>query len=419
MCRADQRRLAGAEPGASSAAVHADEQQHEDGPSLTDILGVIGQLLAQRDAADPGFPAASSARQFEWLWQSGGQQNALPERQPHRQPHPEPASSSATDIDELQNSVQFVLARINSLDRRPLYWSAQIEELQAAIEQLNRCRQRTVANPQQIAEQVQAYVDTVNAQLDEFLTQAEARQQRRQQQQRQHWQASSSEQSTAPSAPPFASAPPSSDQQPQGLAPTHASSNSWQWKWGWGQPPAGSTTQDQPSSTETDEVNAAEQAVGTGLGNAASAAASVAASIYRRFATAVRAGAAPTSATEAQEQHAQQTGASAHGSASSSQQSWVRPPQASARQAQGYARVDTGNVLPVGAAYEAIRGIFDQHVDPESRLGQWGQVAQHLNNLHAQLNPQDRQQQDAGRMLAAAINAYSAYRRASAASQQP
>ena len=74
--------------------------------------------------------------------------------------------------------------------------------------------------------------------------------------------------------------------------------------------------------------------------------------------------------------------------------------------------------LPIGRAYEAIRNIFDQHVDPQSRLGQWGIVAQHLGNLHAEMNPADRQQQDAGRMLAAAVNAYSAYRRASAASQQ-
>lgn len=434
VCRADQRTLAGTEPGAEPGNGAAQEDYGQQDPSLTNILGLIGQLLAQNQASEVPFPPGiNSGRQAQFVWRfgnAGNHDDAADE---------EPAPSDAINIDELQNSLQFVLVRINSLERRPLYWSAQVEELQTANAQLNRCRQGTVVNTQQIAEQIQAYVDTVNAQLDEFLTQAEARQQ----QQAQRQQISSAYQSASPSAPPlasslpphgptsapYASSPPQAAQHTAASqAPTTASGSGWQWKWGWGQAPATTLPDDTTHSAQTD-ANSAQQAVGTGLTNAASAAASAASAIYRRFATAVRAGAAPTGA-ESADQHAQHDGQAASSSTSSTQQSVPRQqahaPSAgpsNARQAHRNAESEHlpaigSDGLPIGRAYEAIRGIFDQHVDPQSRLGQWGAVAQHLGNLHAEMNPADRQQQDAGRMLAAAVNAYSAYRRASAASQQ-
>lgn len=402
-------------------------------------MGLIGQLLAQSQGAEGQYssPFGRSGRQAEFVWHfgSGGQQFGNLE-QHEDSPEAEPASTNAIDIDELQNSLQFVLVRINSLERRPLYWSAQVEELQSAYAQLSRCRQGTIANPQQTAERIQAYVDTVNAQLDEFLTQAEARQQ----QERQRRGASSASQ---PSAPPFTSAQPphapnstpyaSSPPQPDAntassQAPTAATGGGWQWKWGWGSAPTGSTPDDSSPNSQTDS---AQQAVGTGLTNAASAAASAASAIYHRFSAAVRAGTAPTRSESADQetqhaQHGDQPAPSGRSIARQSdyrQQAHASAGPSNARQAPRNDTPDqtaaTGpDGLPIGQAYEAIRNIFDQHVDPQSRLGQWGSVASHLSNLHAEMNPADRQQQDAGRMLAAAVNAYSAYRRASAASQQ-
>lgn len=434
VCRADQRTLSGTEPGTD---VPQEEHGQQD-PSLTNILGLIGQLLAQsqgtEDQYPPSFHSGGRQAQFAWHFGSGGQPSGAVGQQEHPT-EAEPASSNTIDINELQSSLQFVLVRINSLERRPLYWSAQVEELQSADAQLDRCRQGTVANPQQVAEQIQAYVDTANAQLDEFLTQAEARQQQERQ------QASFARQHAQPSAPPlgtdthphasapgsYASSPPHSDQHTASQTPTAGPGGAWQWKWGWGSAPAGTLPDDSPSNAQSN-ADSAQQAVGTGLTNAASAAASAASAIYRRFTAAVRAGAAPTRSESAQSeaQHAQQATNSGlpraqpsgprqqpHASSSSS-----NPGQAPRSNAQEEASATGSDGLPVGRAYEAIRNIFDQHVDPQSRLGQWGTVAQHLSNLHAEMNPADRQQQDAGRMLAAAVNAYTAYRRASAASQQ-
>lgn len=417
--------MSGSEPGTEAPQEDFGQQD----PSLTNILGLIGQLLAQSQAAE--VPSSSgSGRQAQFVWRFG---NA---GQHEDNSGAAPTEDNAIDIDELQNSLQFVLVRIASLERRPVYWSAQVEELQSANARLERCRQGTVANPQQVAEQVQAYVDTVNAQLDEFLTQAEARQQ----QERQRQQASSSYQPTSPHAPPlapsstnqapssnsYASSPPEASQHTpaSSQAPTAASSGAWQWKWGWGQPPAG-TLPDDPPSTSQPDASAVQQAIGAGLTNAASAAASAASSIYRRFAAAVGAAAAPTR-DESVDQHAQHDGPAESSGGSGPQQNRARQPAhasagpSNARQAQQDEALPAmgPDGLPIGQAYEAIRNIFDQHVDPQSRLGQWGAVAQHLGNLHAEINPADRQQQDAGRMLAAAVNAYSAYRRASAASQQ-
>ena len=414
VCRADQRTLdrTGSQGvGQSSGASETNETDHLEGPSLATILGLMGQLLAREGAglSEVYPPVAHEGSGVHSAWSSRPTGNSIPQQ-------PEPSIAA---IDELQSSVQFVMARIDSLDRRPLYWHSQTAELQEALEALNACRHGTVRNPTQVIQQVQLHTDTVNAQLDEFLTQTEAReQQRRAAQHRQQAHASQ------PSAPPFASAPP----QPgtgafSSNAPTHASSSdtteasssSWTWKWGWGPAPAGTTSAE--GSAPTSSSNSSQPASGIGFGAAAAAAAALAAvgtaakAAYRR-ATADRSDTSATgagtdaagSSTQQQQQQQQPSG--------SSSASYQQSPAGTAGGPSGFR--SQAAQPPVQGVYNAVRGIFDQHVSADSSLGRWGEVARHLTDLHGQMNVDDPQRQDVGRLLASAVNAYSAYRRATA-----
>lgn len=410
VCRADQRTLdrTGSQGvGQSSGASEADEADHLEGPSLATILGLMGQLLAREGAGlsevyPPSVPHQGSGVHFEWSSHPTG--SNIPQQ-------PEPSMAA---IDELQSSVHFVMARIDSLERRPLYWSSQIAELQEALEALDACPHGTGSNPAQVIQQVQLYTDAVNAQLDEFLTQTEAReQQRRATAGRQQAHASQ------PSAPPSASAPPlpgpgaySSN------APTNASSygtnqaSQSSWKWGWGPPPAGTTNAEASASASSSSDT--QQTSGIGFGAAAAAAAALAAvgtaakAAYRR----VTADSSDTSATgtgrDAAPSSAQRPPTESSG-ASHRQESNARAAGAGATESQAAQP-------PVQGVYNAVRGIFDQHVSADSSLGRWGEVAHHLTDLHGQMNANDPQRQDVGRLLASAVNAYSAYRRATTSS---
>ena len=409
VCRADQRTLdrTGSQGGGQSGgAYEADEAGHLEGPSLATILGLMGQLLAREGAGlsevYPPAPHEGSGVHFERSSRPTGSSIL-------QQPEP-----SMATIDELQSSVQFVMARIDSLERRPLYWSSQIAELQEALEALDACRHGTGRNPAQVIQQVQLYTDAVNAQLDEFLTQTEAReQQRRATEGRQQAHASQ------PSALPSASAPPLPGHTSN--APTSASTcgntneasqSSRTWQWGWGPSPAGTTTAEAsaPASSSSDT----QQTSGIGFGAAAAAAAALAAvgsaakAAYRR----ATADSSDTSATD--------TGRDAAPSSAqrppteSSGASQRQPPEA--RAAGAGASDSQAAQPPVQGVYNAVRGIFDQHVSADSSLGRWGEVAHHLTDLHGQMNADDPQRQDVGRLLASAVNAYSAYRRATTSS---
>ncbi len=319
------------------------------------------------------------------------------------------------------------MARIQSLDHRPLYWNAQISELQQASAQLDACRHGTVANPAQVVQQVQQYTDTVNAQLDEFLTQSEAREQHRQRAQIQQHFSGQSAGSSQPSAPPFASSLPSSSTS-TGSVPNvsnnASSSGDWSWKWGWGPAPAGTLPAEAPASAPTTE---AQQASGIGAGTAAAAAAALttvgaaAAAAYRRM-TANASSDANTAGSRGSASQAQH-----HSAAGLSFSSQGRPGGSgvAAGRAAGRAAPPSttssaaGAGPPVQGIYDAVRNIFDQHVSSDSSLGRWGEVARHLNELHGQMNAGDSQSQDASRLLASAVNAYSAYRRATASSANP
>ena len=410
VCRTDQRtldRTASQGAGQSSGASEMDETDQLEGPSLATILGLMGQLLAREGAGlsevYPPAPHQGSGVHYSWSSQHTGINTPQPE-------------TNAAAIGELQSSVQFVMARIDSLERRPLYWNAQMAELQAALEQLDACQHGTACNPAQVIQQVQLYTDTVKAQLDEFLTQTEAReQQRRAAEHRRPAHASQ------PSAPPFASAPPQPGTGAHGnSAPTSASSSgtneashsSWGWKWGWGSAPPGTTNEENaaPSSSSSD----AQQASGIGFGAAAAAAAALAA-----VGTAAKAAYRRATADRSSDTNASGAGT---GAASSSAQA---PPPAGRSTAShhGTSAAAAGSAAPGGQAqppvqgvYNAVRGIFDQHVSADSSLGRWGEVARHLTDLHGQMNADDPQRQDVGRLLASAVNAYSAYRRATASS---
>lgn len=414
VCRADQRTLdrTGSQGvGESSGASETDEADHLEGPSLATILGLMGQLLAREGAGlsevyPPSAPHEGSGVHFAWSSRPTG--NSVLQQ---------PELNTAV-IDELRSSVQFVMARIDSLERRPLYWNSQTAELQEALEALDACRHGTARNPAQIIQQVQLYTDTVNAQLDEFLTQTEAReQQRRTAEHRQQAHASQ------PSAPPFASAPPqpgtgtySSNARTSAASSgtTEANQNSRTWKWGWGPAPAGTTSAEgsAPNSSSSDS----QQTSGIGFGAAAAAAAALAAvgtaakAAYRR-ATADRSDANATAA-----------GTNAAGSSTQQQQQPTGSNSALYQQSPAGAAGGssaTGSQAaqpPVQGMYNAVRGIFDQHVSADSSLGRWGEVAHHLTDLHGQMNADDPQRQDVGRLLASAVNAYSAYRRATASS---
>ena len=352
----------------------------------------MGQLLASESAqtygsADPGGVSFS--------WSSHPSAGTATSAQ---------ADTSSAVISELQSSVQFVMARIESLDHRPLYWSAQTSELRLASVQLDACQQGTVSNPAQVIEQVQQYTDTVNAQLDEYITQTEARMQQQQRQRHSAHQSGASQ----PSAPPFASSPPaSSTTTPGGNAPTNASSGGgWgSWKWGWGPAPA-----DASSPASADE---AQQANAIGTGTAAAAAAALA-SVGSAVASAYRHLAGSGTTSQAQQQPFAHPSTSAQGQHSRSGAAFVGPSTASSGAAAPSSTAAAG--MPVQGVYDAVRNIFDRHVTPDSSLGRWGEVAHHLNDLHGQMNAEDSQRQDAGRLLASAVNAYSAYRRASASS---
>lgn len=408
VCRTDQRSLernASQGAGSSSEATGADDFELVEAPSLATILGIMGQLMAREGtgpaAQPPSAPYGSNGVHFSWSSQSGSST-------------PQPQAATA-GIDELQSSVQFVMARIDSLERRPLYWNAQISELQAALQQLDACQRGTVRNPAQVIQQVQSYTDTVNAQMDEFLTQSEAREQQRQAAERRH-----QAQAAQPSAPPFASAPPAPGTgTSSGNAPTNASnsadnapsSDSWNWKWGWGPAPLASG----PEGDQTASSGQAQQTSGIGFGAAAAAAVAVAsvgtaaAAAYRR-------------ATASSTQNAPAAGASTDAGAPSTQHHVPAEPTSSLHQQSSSAAAGSSNSgsqasgLPVQGVYNAVRGIFDQHVSADSSLGRWGEVARHLTDLHGQMNADDPQRQDVGRLLASAVNAYSAYRRATASS---
>ena len=405
VCRADQRTLgrnASQGPEQSSGAFGTDETDHLEGPSLSTILGLMGQLLVREGAGlpnmyPPSVPQEDSDVHYRWSAQHQDQSTLPPEA-----------------VEELQSSVQFVMARINSLDRQPVYWSSQMAELQEALELLDACRRGANSNPAQVVQQVQRYTDTVNAQLDEFLTQTEAREQQRRAAEHRH-------QSSPHTAPPFASAPP----QPgtgahANNAPTSASGSSsgneagagsWAWKWGWGPAPPG-TTNEEPH-TPGASSSEAQQASGIGFGAAAAAAAALAA-----VGTAAKAAYRRATADSSPDSSATGAGTGAAGSsaqrpppAASSTASHQQPPAGAA--GSGAA---AGQAAPVQGVYNAVRGIFDQHVSADSSLGRWGDVARHLTDLHGQMNADDPQRQDVGRLLTSAVNAYSAYRRATASS---
>ncbi|KAL3150445.1 hypothetical protein ABBQ32_000276 [Trebouxia sp. C0010 RCD-2024] len=403
VCRADQRTLernASQGPGQSSGVFGTDETDHVEGPSLATILGLMGQLLAREGAGPlevyPHF-APHEGRDIHYSWS--------PQHQEQNAPQPEA-------IEELQSSVQFVMARINSLERQPLYWSSLMAELQEALEELAACRRGAVPNPAQVIQQVQLYTDTVNAQLDEFLTQTEAREQ--QQRAAEHRQ-----QPSQPSSPPFASAPPQpgtrahSSNAPtsaSGSATSEASQGSRAWKWGWGPAPPGTTNEE--SSAPGTSSSEPQQASGIGFGAAAAAAAALAAVGTAAKAAYRRATAESSPDANATDARTEAAGSSAHRPppAGSSRASNQQPPGAAGSGATA------GQAAPVQGVYNAVRGIFDQHVSADSSLGGWSEVARHLTDLHGQMNADEPQHQDVGRLLASAVNAYSAYRRATASS---
>lgn len=419
VCRTDQRTLEH-NNGQPNLVPHADEPEDAEGPSLSTILGLLGQLALHGGEPRPSAAQSPSDAQgdngitFHWRSQpSSGSGSAAP------------SQPSSAAVGELQSSVQFVTARIQSLDHRPLYWNAQISELQQASTQLDACRHGTVANPAHVIQQVQQYTDTVNAQLDEFLTQSEAREQQRQRAHiHQHYSGQPAG-SSQPSAPPFASSPPSSSTATgnvPNVSSNASSSSGWSWKWGWGPAPAGTLPAEAPASTPTTD---AQQASGIGAGTAAAAAAALttvgaaAAAAYRHM-TATASSDANTAGSESasQAQHQSAAGSSYSsqgqpgglGAASGRAAGQAAPPPSTSSAAGG---------PPVQGIYEAVRTIFDQHVSSDSSLGRWGEVARHLNELHGQMNAGNSQSQDASRLLASAVSAYSAYRRATASSANP
>ena len=421
VCRTDQRTLE-RNNGQPNLVPRTDEPEDAEGPSLATILGLLGQLALR--GGEPGLSAAHSQSDaqddngitFHWSFQpSLGTGSAAPSQ-----------TSSAADSD-LQSSIQFVMARIQSLDHRPLYWNAQISELQQASAQLDACRHGTVANPAQVIQQVQQYTDTVNAQLDEFLTQSEAREQQRQRHQvHQHYSGHPAG-SSPPSAPPSASSPPSSSTATgsvPNVSSNASSSSSWSWKWGWGPAPAGTLPAEAPASAPTTE---AQQASGIGAGTAAAAAAALttvgaaAAAAYRRMtATASPDANTAGSSTSAFQAHYQSAVGSSYPSQGQPGGSGVAAGRAAGRAAPPPPTSSAAAAgPPVQGIYDAVRNIFDQHVSSDSSLGRWGEVARHLNELHGEMNAGDSQSQDASRLLASVVNAYSAYRRATTSSANP
>lgn len=417
VCRTDQRTLE-RNNGQPNQLPRTDEPEDAEGPSLATILGLLGQLALR--GGEPGLSAAHSRSDAQdgngisFHWSS--------------QPSPETASAapsqdSSAAVSDLQSSIQFVVARIQSLDHRPLYWNAQVSELQQASAQLDACWHGTIANPAQVIQQVQQYTDTVNAQLDEFLTQLEAREQQHQRAQtHQHYSGSNQ-----PSALPFASSPPPSSTATgsvRNVSSNASSSGGWSWKWGWGPAPAGTLPAEAPASTTTTE---AQQASGIGAGTAAAAAAALttvgaaAAAAYRCMTATASSDAntAGSSGSASQAQH-QSAAGSSYSSQGQPGGSGVAAGRAAGRAA---APTPTSSAAaagpPVQGIYDAVRNIFDQHVSSDSSLGRWGEVARHLNELHGQMNAGDSQSQDARRLLASAVNAYSAYRRATASSSNP
>ena len=421
VCRTDQRTLE-RNNGQPNLVPRTDEPEDAEGPSLATILGLLGQLALR--GGEPGLSAAHSQSDaqdghgitFHWSFQpSLGTGSAAP------------SQTSSAAVSDLHSSIQFVMARIQSLDHRPLYWNAQISELQQASAQLDACRHGTVANPAQVIQQVQQYTDTVNAQLDEFLTQSEAREQQRQRNQvHQHYSGHPAG-SSPPSAPPFASSPPSSSTATgsvPNVSSNASSSSSWSWKWGWGPAPAGTLPAEAPASAPTNE---AQQASGIGAGTAAAAGAALttvgaaAAAAYRRMtATASPDANTAGSSRSASQAHYQSAVGSSYSSQGQPGGSGVAAGRAAGRAASPPPTSSAAAAgPPVQGIYDAVRNIFDQHVSSDSSLGRWGEVARHLNELHGQMNAGDSQSQDASRLLASVVNAYSAYRRATTSSANP
>lgn len=421
VCRTDQRTLE-RNNGQPNLVPRTDEPEDAEGPSLATVLGLLGQLALR--GGEPGLSAAHSQSDaqdgngitFHWSFQpSLGTGSAAP------------SQTSSAAVSDLQSSIQFVMARIQSLDHRPLYWNAQISELQQASAQLDACRHGTVANPAQVIQQVQQYTDTVNAQLDEFLTQSEAREQQRQRNQvHQHYSGHPAG-SSPPSAPPFASSPPSSSTATgsvPNVSSNASSSSSWSWKWGWGPAPAGTLPAEAPASAPTNE---AQQASGIGAGTAAAAGAALttvgaaAAAAYRRMtATASPDANTAGSSRSASQAHYQSAVGSSYSSQGQPGGSGVAAGRAAGRAASPPPTSSAAAAgPPVQGIYDAVRNIFDQHVSSDSSLGRWGEVARHLNELHGQMNAGDSQSQDASRLLASVVNAYSAYRRATTSSANP
>jgi len=421
VCRTDQRTLE-RNNGQPNLVPRIDEPEDAEGPSLATILGLLGQLALR--GGEPGLSAAHSQSDaqdgngitFHWSSQPSSGTGSAP-----------PSQTSSATVSELQSSIQFVMARIQSLDHRPLYWNAQISELQQASAQLDACRHGTIANPAQVIQQVQQYTDTVNAQLDEFLTQSEAREQQRQRNQvHQHYSGHPAG-SSPPSAPPFASSPPSSSTATgsvPNVSSNASSSSSWSWKWGWGPAPAGTLPAEAPASAPTNE---AQQASGIGAGTAAAAGAALttvgaaAAAAYRRMtATASPDANTAGSSRSASQAHYQSAVGSSYSSQGQPGGSGVAAGRAAGRAAPPPPTSSAAAAgPPVQGIYDAVRNIFDQHVSSDSSLGRWGEVARHLNELHGQMNAGDSQSQDASRLLASVVNAYSAYRRATTSSANP
>lgn len=87
------------------------------------------------------------------------------------------------DMDDLQSNVQCLLARILSVENRPLVWDFQQLELQRANQQLNYARSVAAPNLLQVMSQIQEYTASVTADFAEFTRQSEQQQQRQLQQQ--------------------------------------------------------------------------------------------------------------------------------------------------------------------------------------------------------------------------------------------
>ena len=93
------------------------------------------------------------------------------------------ATTIMEDMHDLQSNVQSLLARILSVEDRPLVWDFQQLELQRANQQLNDARSMAAPNLLQVMSQIQEYTASVTADFAEFTRQSEQQHQRQLQQQ--------------------------------------------------------------------------------------------------------------------------------------------------------------------------------------------------------------------------------------------